>query len=766
MKSATETLQDICNESHLMGPQVQFRPLNNSDIHFKTSLAQIICAQWKAEDEQSAIPIVDMAPTAANLIVPFQGRDESVRNIIVQQAKLLSLETTNSSPHSGRFLAVVPTAELEEKKKAIDRALEYVYDKCIPMSGHLRHCGRPIAKRQGKTRERPPNIARRQPQSQSQQTSGRSDAAKSNSWGCLYASSQRNTGTSLEHSRAATAEIRDNEPGWDPEESCSAEAETVLQASLKDDIADLSNELRLAQQRNDQQFSLVRSDMDNWYSKGLQRLKYQDANIALVCAQIDTRINNVICPLLSRTAVTPSVPGQNISTAPEQTLGSGGNMTLKAQEHLLHELDYKVHTHNSSLVVLHGQIEDIQKTLDTLSSECETRKVASSQKHPVDEDQSLVERLMHRSDQEVSRNNRLERRLDALEKGRKPNKEVSGDKPPLNASESPSDLGSEQCVMQRLEQLVQLDQMQPSLAALEEIQSQLRCLEKRIGTLEDLENGPGLCPEKFVQVDHFKQLFANLQESLLLDVCAEQSSHQVELEDYCQQTTKALANLSDDIQRMHRERKMKEPPVDSTPCKNKDHHSYSDDGPSSRSGTVTPSCSQDSDKHLQALHDQLDTWETRLNSVAQQVQTLEGKRLDAPDIAECSRPTSQAFGATAADIPHSDNLHQMQEKMEEIQQHLEKSLELRERVYALEKSIDQRPDVLSWSGAAIDLGVSQITWTIPHNLQSYMTDTPPTGVVSLPDLLSELIRRTMSNEKETQAIPALTSQMGAIKHEV
>ncbi len=84
----------------------------------------------------------------------------------------------------------------------------------------------------------------------------------------------------------------------------------------------------------------------------------------------------------------------------------------------------------------------------------------------------------------------------------------------------------------------------------------------------------------------------------------------------------------------------------------------------------------------------------------------------------------------------------------------------------MEKSIDQCPDVLSWSGAAIDLGVSQITWTIPHNLQSYMTDTPPTGVVSLSDLLSELIRRTMSNEKETQAIPALTSQMGAIKHEV
>ena len=123
ISTVTTALQDICSNRCALGPHVRFKELANNDPDFHPKLGAIIREQWKAEEDQVAIPIVDMTMAGLELKIVHNEVNQTVCQVLVKQAGLLSLENTNSSSHSGRFLAVVWTSLIDETKSRIDNAL-------------------------------------------------------------------------------------------------------------------------------------------------------------------------------------------------------------------------------------------------------------------------------------------------------------------------------------------------------------------------------------------------------------------------------------------------------------------------------------------------------------------------------------------------------------------------------------------------------------------------------------------------------------------
>ncbi len=501
MADAIATFNNLCNEQQKLGPQVKFVSLCNSDTNFQNELADIIRAQWRSDDEQSAIPIVDMAMTAVEYVVNYDGVKNTIRNIIVQRAGLLSLESTNSSPHSGRFLAIVPTKDLEEKWQAIDEALEYVYDKLIPMSGHLRHRGHPIAQRQGNTRARPPPIARCQPQM--------------HPLGPKYSPYQEQP--KYQHHRQYSGNVHDRSNSISTkgtyEESEASDAEsyhdgvesTGNSAPLRNDAAfwqalhDLDSKHCGFYRQLENNLTDMRTVQEQWYSWGSQHIRHQEAVFALYQEKIETCVRNSLRPVLNKLGMLQNPSSDDVSTelsATEALTKSWSSMSPKAQEHFLYELECTVMRNNASVLDHHGRLEDLNSKLEGIY---EGKGKAPVGEHAKTEDQSTVDAmtaeltcLRIRLEAEVARNDALKTRLQALEE----NQNITSRETNHHQSDSQSATDTvTRTAGHRIEAYHQLEGEQPTSAMLESMNIALTHLSKRVGTLEDLEDGPCLCPD-------------------------------------------------------------------------------------------------------------------------------------------------------------------------------------------------------------------------------------------------------------------------------
>ena len=81
--------------------------------------------------------------------------EDSICDWIVQESGILGLEYTNSTPHSGRVLAIVYENEIEVKQQQLDVVLDKAYRDKIPNEERFLFKGQMIAKRNGVTRAHP-----------------------------------------------------------------------------------------------------------------------------------------------------------------------------------------------------------------------------------------------------------------------------------------------------------------------------------------------------------------------------------------------------------------------------------------------------------------------------------------------------------------------------------------------------------------------------------------------------------------------------------
>ena len=118
IESLQRLLKQVCNEKQLFGEHVEFVPAPKRKEDQR--LCEIINKHTEAEGSQTAIPIVDMTIAAMEHPVGIGGSDLSIRKWIKQEAGILALEYTNSTPHSGRSLAVVYELEVKQKQAQLE----------------------------------------------------------------------------------------------------------------------------------------------------------------------------------------------------------------------------------------------------------------------------------------------------------------------------------------------------------------------------------------------------------------------------------------------------------------------------------------------------------------------------------------------------------------------------------------------------------------------------------------------------------------------
>ncbi len=147
--SLQQIMKSMCNKHRRLGKQVQFVNALTHEEHQCRS--EIIIKHIEAEGLQTAIPIVDTTMDA--LEYPAEpGRSElTIREWIQREAGILAIEYTNSTPHSGRILAVIYETEQEQKKTILDNVIRKAYEEKIPKEEKFRFRGRMMAKRKGVT---------------------------------------------------------------------------------------------------------------------------------------------------------------------------------------------------------------------------------------------------------------------------------------------------------------------------------------------------------------------------------------------------------------------------------------------------------------------------------------------------------------------------------------------------------------------------------------------------------------------------------------
>ncbi len=182
-------------------------------------------------------------------------------------------------------------------------------------------------------------------------------------------------------------------------------------------------------------------------------------------------------------------------------------------------------------------------------------------------------------------------------------------------------------------------------------------LKQRIGTLEDLEDGPGLLPEKFVTLDRFQRGLAEFQECVEItlregkpgnimqergielastDEVASLRDKVQALEQQHNTVLNGLNKLNVKIQQDQRERKKQEPPVASTSGSTA---ILANDTPPSLADHYVTALKREMISAVQEVHDQMSTWTTRVSSIEAQLTSLDKWRPNALVHSARSTPT-------------------------------------------------------------------------------------------------------------------------------
>ena len=167
IESLQRTMKSLCNKQHCFGKHVKFVNAAAHDDHQR--LVELIDRHVVEEDKQTAISIVDVTIAALEHSASVNLED-SIRDWIVQESGILGLEYTDSTPHSGRVLAIVYEQELAAKQQQLDVVLDKAYSNKIPKEEQFLFNGRMTAKCNGVTRahpahdhiQRPPMLMSRQ----------------------------------------------------------------------------------------------------------------------------------------------------------------------------------------------------------------------------------------------------------------------------------------------------------------------------------------------------------------------------------------------------------------------------------------------------------------------------------------------------------------------------------------------------------------------------------------------------------------------------
>ncbi len=141
--SLQRVLKQVCNKKQLLSEHVEFvkAPKREEDQH----LCKIIIKHTEAEESQTAIPIIDMTIAAMEYSAGKDCSDLSIHEWISQMSGILAIEYTNSTPHSGRALAVVYELEVTQKQALLDDVICRAYKEKIPKEEKFWFRGRTTA---------------------------------------------------------------------------------------------------------------------------------------------------------------------------------------------------------------------------------------------------------------------------------------------------------------------------------------------------------------------------------------------------------------------------------------------------------------------------------------------------------------------------------------------------------------------------------------------------------------------------------------------
>ncbi len=613
MSKVLQALETTCNENNELGDHVRFRSLSPRDSEFQPKLSSIIRDQWKEEDRQVALPIIDMTIAGLDMVTEINGQCQTVRQAIVQHAGLLSLENTNSSPHSGRFLAVAKSNNIESTENKLDEALERIYDRNVPMNFQYRRNRSSFPRRQGHSRSCPLQVQRQQSKRHqthegsepdlseesdftSEEVSQSSVDYSSSDLGSRPLSPEIGQNQKKKTRKAGTTQSLPNTP-----KSCSrttVQSDVGGSIDLKAEVQQLRDKIDELRQKRDRdkktwesEIESLKLEMNWWYYQGKDCLKKQDEVTALCVEDVDFWIRRALRPLLVKmgildlsflapATVSPAELSTEETPVPRQ-------MTLKAMEHLLHEVKCHVLRHNSSLIVLEGTLHELTDRMNNLQEPCPpTQQKKTGESAETSQETALLKKQLER---EVARNEALESRLLEVKQWVKECKKGSTAESPeewktanLEAHGNNPELLSVWQIGDRVDAHIKAGLNYKTENNLSLLRHEISTLKCRINILEDLEEDPGKSPTQYVTEIDLEAKLNTLRESYAIDFWSEQEVRQaldrrlailepcsgdddimsqiMALESQSQKTGTILGNLQREIKSATKNANQREPP--------------------------------------------------------------------------------------------------------------------------------------------------------------------------------------------------------------